>query len=318
MKWRDSHNRPVLTVSQTRRILRDAVLGLEYRKHPIFLFLAVILIHFLHYCFKFVSVHHQGIIHRDIKPANLLWTEDRRQVKIGDFGVSHFSYAQRLAAAGGRDINDDPYDPILLDESGLTRRAGTPSFLAPEVISEHVNESASLFSSTSQSPSSESSALPTTTTTPTTSQSTTPTPTTGTSAPTERPQITKSIDIWALGVTLYCLLIGCTPFHAASSLTTTGSEFSLYNAICNDDWGVPQTMGYDRIPTGGRHPNPSLEGASVINLLDRFLQKDYHVRITLDEVKVCLFLSLLSVLIWIGLPAESSSHLHLHFLFLLF
>lgn len=51
VKWRDSQNRPVLTVSQTRRILRDAVLGLEYRKHPIFLFLAVILIHFLHYCF---------------------------------------------------------------------------------------------------------------------------------------------------------------------------------------------------------------------------------------------------------------------------
>jgi hypothetical protein len=229
--------------------------------------------------------------------------------------VSHFSYAQRLAAAGGRDINDDPYDPILLDESGLTRRAGTPSFLAPEVISEHVNESASLFSSTSQSPSSESSVL-TATTIPTTSQSTTPTPTTGTSAPTDRPQITKSIDIWALGVTLYCLLFGGTPFHAAQSLTTTGSEFSLYNAICNDDWEVPQTMGYDRIPTGGRHPNPSLEGASVINLLDRFLQKDYHVRITLDEVKVCLFLALISVLIWIALPAESSSHLH--FLFLLF
>jgi [calcium/calmodulin-dependent protein kinase] kinase len=61
----------------------------------------------------------------------------------------------------------------------------------------------------------------------------------------------------------------------------------LYNAICNDDWGVPQTMGYDRMPSGGRHPNPSSEGASTINLLDRFLQKDYHVRITLDDVKVC-------------------------------
>ena len=110
---------------------------------------------------------------------------------------------------------------------------------------------------------------------------------------------------------MYCLLFGGTPFRAAQSLTTTGSEFSLYNVICNDDWGVPQTMGYDRIPTGGRHPNPSLEGAGVINLLDRFLQKDYHVRITLDEVKVCSPFSL-SVLA----PVADSSF-HLHFIFLL-
>ena len=240
-----------------------------------------------HFFYTRGAVHHQGIIHRDIKPANLLWTEDRRQVKIGDFGVSHFSYAQRLAAAGGRDINENPHDPILLDESGLTRRAGTPSFLAPEVISEHVNESGSLLSSTSQSPTSDPSILPASSTTLTTSPTTLTTPTAGVWATTsERPQITKSIDIWALGVTLYCLLFGGTPFHAGQSLSTTGSEFSLYNAICNDDWGVPQTMGYDRIPTGGRHPKPSSEGASTINLLDRFLQKDYHVRITLDEVKV--------------------------------
>ncbi|KDR75973.1 hypothetical protein GALMADRAFT_68116 [Galerina marginata CBS 339.88] len=246
VKWRDDHYRPVLAVSQTRRILRDAVLGLEY-------------------------LHHQGIIHRDIKPANLLWTKDRRQVKIGDFGVSHFSYAQRLAAAGGKDVDDDPYDPILLDESGLTRRAGTPSFLAPEVIHEHthgVSGSISLNSSALQS----SSSLPTTSTV-------TPPP-----GP-DRPEITKSIDIWALGVTLYCLLFGTTPFVAGQSASSTGSEYSLYSAICNDDWQVPATMGYDRIPSGGRHPHPDSEGASIIHLLDHFLQKDAHLRITLDEVK---------------------------------
>lgn len=32
VKWRDHENQPVLTISQTRRILRDAVLGLEYRE----------------------------------------------------------------------------------------------------------------------------------------------------------------------------------------------------------------------------------------------------------------------------------------------
>ncbi|KAF8910538.1 kinase-like domain-containing protein [Gymnopilus junonius] len=246
VKWRDDNNRPVLTVAQTRRILRDAVLGLEY-------------------------LHYQGIIHRDIKPANLLWTEDRRQVKIGDFGVSHFSYAQRLAAAGGQDEDDDPYDPILLDESGLTRRAGTPAFFAPEVIFEHTHGVAGSISLNSSALQSSSSLLPSST---------------SASPPgTERPPINKAIDIWALGVTLYCLLFGTTPFVAVQSASSHGSEYSLYNSICNDDWPAPSTMGYDRLPTGGRHPHPDSEGASIIHLLDHFLQKDQRLRITLDDVK---------------------------------
>ncbi|THG93066.1 hypothetical protein EW145_g8484, partial [Phellinidium pouzarii] len=65
VKWRDEHGRPCLRLDQSRRICRDVVLGLDY-------------------------LHHQGIIHRDIKPANLLWTADRKNVKITDFGVSHF------------------------------------------------------------------------------------------------------------------------------------------------------------------------------------------------------------------------------------
>ena len=49
-------------------------------------------------------------------------------------------------------------------------------------------------------------------------------------------------------------------------------------------------MGYDKMPTGGRHPDPdsSEGGASIIYLLDRFLQKDHKIRITLDQVKVRL------------------------------
>ena len=31
VKWRDDASNPVLTVGQTRRIIRDALLGLEYR-----------------------------------------------------------------------------------------------------------------------------------------------------------------------------------------------------------------------------------------------------------------------------------------------
>ncbi|GLB40716.1 putative protein tyrosine kinase [Lyophyllum shimeji] len=246
VKWKNEHDQPILSVDQTRRIIRDAVLGLEY-------------------------LHHQGIIHRDIKPANLLWTEDRRQVKIADFGVSHFSYAQRLAAAGKDGLVEDPEDPILMDDTDLTRRAGTPSFLAPEIVYEHTNDPSPGSSSSGGVLTAGSSSL----THAASSQS---------MPSMQRPPITKSIDVWALGVTLYCLLFGKTPFVADPA--AAGTEWSLYNSICNNDWSVDDTMGSDCLPTGGRHPTgEATEGAMVVRLLDHLLQKDVKARITLDEVK---------------------------------
>ncbi|KAF9232951.1 kinase-like domain-containing protein [Melanogaster broomeanus] len=211
IKWRDEQNQPILKVDQCRRICRDVILGLEY-------------------------LHYQGIIHRDIKPANLLWTADRQMVKITDFGVSHFSYAQRLAAAG------------------RGQRAGTPPFLAPEVIAEYSNQS---HRSILRAPIKCSSAVPH-----------------------HRQPITKAIDVWALGVTLYCLLFGHIPFRAMDS-----SEYVLYNVICNSDWVPDEFMGVDHRETGGRRPPAAHGGCIVMNLLDKFLQKDVRKRITLDNAK---------------------------------
>lgn len=509
VKWRDSASPnalPVLRVDQARRICRDVILGLEY-------------------------LHHQGIIHRDIKPANLLWTADRRGVKITDFGVSHFSYAQRLKSvraseayrravtkkkerlerekeekerleraererhwrfqgkgkargAGGANVSgsgsasssgrvtpkantakekekaagdeaDDEDDadilealegtpdPLLLDDGGLSRQAGTPSFLAPEIIWEFRKErqdelvrrvgglagastsatagtsvgalgagwfggtrsrsgseafgaegqgrdgeastSASLLAThpaqshshspvrpgearsrsasnpnpesgpgqekalpalpdgqddlehapvdvnvippsessrhgdeptpppRSPSPSSsvhDSPKLPSTTAnsngrTPATSATDPPsisahangepepelapsatTTTLGTNV-SARPPITKAIDVWALGVTLYCLLCASCPWSGAN-------EFVLYQAVHAQDFRVPETLGYDAIPAGPRGLTreqaeaSGSEGAFVVWLLERLLEKDVEKRITLDDVKVCL------------------------------
>ena len=41
-------------------------------------------------CAGLAHAHQQGVIHRDIKPQNLLLTEDRKTVKIADFGVAKF------------------------------------------------------------------------------------------------------------------------------------------------------------------------------------------------------------------------------------
>ena len=212
-------------------------------------------------------MHYQGIIHRDIKPANLLWTADRSKVKISDFGVSHFSYAQRLNAVGQHPELEDQQDPILLDDSDLSKTAGTPSFLAPEVVFDFSTDVTPINSASNTLQSIEA---------PAQSPSV---------AVTRREPITKAIDIWALGVTLYCLLFGRVPFAVGD-----GNEWALYKLICTQDWTVPDKMGFDQIDTGGRHPRQrETEGYVVVNLLDKLLQKDAKQRITLPDVKVNCF-----------------------------
>lgn len=83
-----------------------------------------------------------------------------------------------------------------------------------------------------------------------------------------RPPITKAIDIWALGVTLYCFVYGRCPFIAET-------EFELFNIIPRK-----QPSYLDSVP-GRDHVEASLK-----DLLSRLLEKDVGKRITLREVKV--------------------------------
>ncbi|XP_054457781.1 calcium/calmodulin-dependent protein kinase kinase 1b [Anoplopoma fimbria] len=140
-------------------------------------------------------LHYHKIIHRDIKPSNLLLGDDGH-VKIADFGVSNeFEGTDAL----------------------LSSTAGTPAFMAPEMITEHEHS----FSG-------------------------------------------KALDIWAMGVTLYCFVFGKCPFYDKYIV-------SLHNKIKNKPVEFPET------------PLISYE---LKELIERMLDKNPETRITIPEIKL--------------------------------
>ncbi|OAD05159.1 hypothetical protein MUCCIDRAFT_17218, partial [Mucor lusitanicus CBS 277.49] len=170
IEWRDSQDRPVMTVDEARRIFRDIVNGLDY-------------------------LHFQGIIHRDIKPANLLLSHDG-VAKISDFGVSYYNPYLASTRTG---ITLHPSDEELnrIDRE-LAETAGTPAFFAPELCCAG-------------------------------DQCTTLT---------KKSHISKAIDVWALGVTLYCFIFGQCPFIAAT-------EFELFDTIPSQPLAFPPDFDID-------------------------------------------------------------------------
>ncbi|KAJ7212866.1 kinase-like domain-containing protein, partial [Mycena haematopus] len=159
-------------------------------------------------------LHLQGIIHRDIKPSNIMWTADRSRVKIGDFGVAHL-----VPSAGAADDEGEELGP---------RHAGTPAFLAPEIAPGAPTPS---FSSTSVSSARSNNPFSSSTSASASGPATRYNP------------VTPAVDLWALGVTLFCMLFGRMPFEPAPDAQSAGPvavETSLYRAIREEEWRVPE------------------------------------------------------------------------------
>ncbi|KAI9761158.1 MAG: hypothetical protein M4579_001205 [Chaenotheca gracillima] len=112
-----------------------------------------------------------------------------------------------------------------------------------------------------------------------------------------RPPVTGQIDIWALGVTLYCLLFARVPFLA-------DDQFSLYKSIASDEVFIPRrrlkavdprsshrtsSRPRSRPRTDDHRLSTELAYEDIdddlYDLLKRILEKDPTKRITLKEVK---------------------------------
>ena len=84
----------------------------------------------------FVTVHFQKIIHRDIKPSNLLLTDDGH-IKVGlgfpRLYLHSFGFLHQISDFG---VSNE----FAGDDVKLTSTAGTPAFMAPELLKEEKEE----------------------------------------------------------------------------------------------------------------------------------------------------------------------------------
>ncbi len=80
-------------------------------------------------CAGLAHAHQNGIIHRDIKPQNLLLTEDRKTVKIADFGVARVSQSDSPITRVGTNMYAPPeHSPMFAGTTGtLTFTKLTPA-----------------------------------------------------------------------------------------------------------------------------------------------------------------------------------------------
>ncbi|KAI9223118.1 kinase-like domain-containing protein [Blastocladiella britannica] len=195
--------RPFLAEDDVRWIFRDVIVGLEY-------------------------LHSQGIIHRDIKPANLLRSADGH-VKLSDFGVSHFSQRQlkREQKELAKRRSSTAVKSLVhvfsrTGGGGGDRHSGEQSESGSGNGNGEANDDDEELGKTAGSPAFFAPELCVL----------------GEDGAEDRRVVTKAIDVWALGVTLYCLFYGLCPFVA-------NSEFELFEKIPTQPLTFPSTPPVD-------------------------------------------------------------------------
>jgi len=300
--WHDRNDNPLLSLEQVRRIIRDVTLGLEYRTSPLCM------------PFHLVSlfppqVHYNGIIHRDIKPANLLWTKNRARVKISDFGTAH--YSPRLMTVGKQtkrahinrtpEFNSDgtptvppstngasgPPDETSSDDADgqheyqLRNNAISPVFCSPELCFVQLARDVPIWGPGERPP--------------------------GVTSNSKFP-VSPALDVWAFGVTIWCLLFGRQPW-------ASDTRYQLFAEIIDEkpqergfitsnQWPTPpmddlESMDTRPAPTeeiemyrkacGPLSQDTTADSAEASRIMRGMMIKLVHRRLILAQVKVCLW-----------------------------
>lgn len=194
-----------------------------------------------------------GIIHRDIKPANMLWTKGRARVKLTDFGVAHFSKPLRADKSLAID------EPAYVDnEDHLYKTEGTPAFYAPEQAYNQNGLPVPKFKLGKRPPGVKSDQIF---------------------------PMTKALDVWAFGVSIYCFLFGKPPYWAEN-------VYALCHVIIEDPYVIPSHATADQIPVDPNDVDPNdvdskyADLREALKLMKGMMTKPVHERLTLSQAKV--------------------------------